>query len=61
MTKIDDSNNRYELVEPKTYQVPKGFVAVHKNNEKGHSFVKIEDWKRWDEVADSKVKQEELF
>lgn len=60
MTKIDGFGNRYELVDPKTFDTPKGLVMTHKNNEKGLTGVLLDDWKKWHEVMDSKVEQKEM-
>ena len=64
MTKVDGFGNRYELVDPKTvsFQAPPGMVITRKNNEaKGVTGVSKSDWDRWEQVADSKVEQKEMF
>jgi len=58
MTKIDGFGNRYKLANS-SFQI-RGMVVVHRNNEKGYSQVKKEDWDKWEEVADSDVEQTEL-
>lgn len=60
MTKSDGWGNLYRLAEPKTYQVPHGKVAVHKNNDRGHTFVDASDWKKWEEVRTVIVEQKGL-
>ena len=61
MTKIDGNNNRYELVKVQG-QVPTGYVATYVNNDNQHVVAVPKDkWDKWQEVADSVVKQEELF
>lgn len=61
MTKIDGYNNRYELVKVQG-QVPTGYVATYVNNDtKSVIAIPKDKWDKWQEVADSVVKQEELF
>ena len=60
MTRVDGFGNRYELVEPKTFETPRGMVVVRKNNEKGMSHVQKDDWDRWENVRDSNVEQKDL-
>ena len=61
MTKIDGLNNRYEMVKVQG-QVPAGYVATYLNNDtKSVIAIPKDKWDKWQEVADSQVKQEKLF
>lgn len=62
MTKTDGWGNRYEKVEPQPKDVLRGFVRTIKNNDdRAYTDVEKDEFDRWEEVADSKVKQEGLF
>lgn len=60
MTRVDGLNNRYELVgKPKKPPTSGNVAVIYNNGPEIH--ISKELFESWQQVADSRVKQEELF